>query len=320
MEKTTNRYLRDPFMYFFRTIRSNGRRTVPLFVIHCSLFVIFSSCMREDLRLCEPSTFLSLSFVYDKENEEQIEDICVLLFDRDSLLYRSHLLEAAAFDNSEEAAVPVDAGDYFVVAFGNSTDDLLLTRAGTGTHLEALYLPLSDETALFYAPSKEETRSREYENYRVEVIEGKENRHILSFLPAFHRIQVYLKGIEKEAEMTVSLLEVSAGYDLHLVPLTEQVSCTKYPVEILKEQEEFLLASFYVPHFDADTPMTIRVENPEDGRVDNVSLQEILTNENIIPTDGSCLSIEIIFIYKENVLVEVTLPSWHTQPTEPGFH
>ncbi|MCD7937614.1 MAG: FimB/Mfa2 family fimbrial subunit [Tannerellaceae bacterium] len=307
--------------YLVKILKPYGHRAVALFAIYCSLFLFFSSCMREDLSLCEeiPSTSLSLTLVLEKETEEKIEDVQVLLFDSDSLLYQIYSVEVAGFGETGTITLPVDAGDYFVVALGNMPEEGLVTRAQTGSHFEEIEVLYPEEKGLFYAPFKEESRSRDYENYYVEVIENKDNVHTLSFLPAFHRIHVYVKGMEEEEGPEIRLVDVAAGYDLHLEPTTESTSYQKTPLITEREEEELFFSSFRVPHFDGDTPIRIEVENPVTGRADSIFLEEVLRKEEILPEDGAALTIEILFIYSNGVLVEVSFPQWDVTEIDPGF-
>ncbi|MCD7935308.1 MAG: FimB/Mfa2 family fimbrial subunit [Tannerellaceae bacterium] len=297
------------------------------FLFICSLWLL-TGCMREDYTDCPEETTLTLWFDYLNEEQQDIlkdhiRQVDVVLFDRDTLFYQYLKVTTGGEEGVQEVTIPVDAGDYFVLAWGNVKEERVFSNPLGDRHLKSYLYTHEEEAAiedlLYYAPAKT-TRSFSYEPYLVEVVPGQQNSHTLSFMPAGHIIRIYIKGLEETVFPETFIQNSPGGYDFHLNPLVEQTRAYRQ-ASVLGELdgETLQTATFYVPHFDNENTLIAGIEATGLNLYKEVSIEEYMKKFGLTVYDGGACEIPILFVYEDGVFVQVTLPGWENDPIEGGF-
>ncbi len=302
-----------------------------------SLFVsCLCACLTEDNSDCpDEETTLTLLFEYYPAGSEAdlfadyIAYVELYLYDEDQNHYTTYVTNTRSLATQQEVTLQVGPGAYYLTAWANATAGRVEWDEETiRSNYFLVHNPEAATTGeLFYAPDLRGTSegaepSTDLSGYRITVAENENNVHILPFMGAHHTVEVYISGLEADGLATASVDGLGRGYDFYLNTLTDETVGFTCEMESREVETEgtLLFASFHIPHFDDDNPVTVCVSYGDaDIREESVVLQEYILLNDISVNNGDPQVIPILFEYRDGTFVQVSFPGWMGSDVQTGF-
>ncbi|GHU75747.1 hypothetical protein FACS189414_0530 [Bacteroidia bacterium] len=259
----------------------------------------------------------------------------VLLFDRNNRFVTSKHVDRQALTQFQGTHLALTPGTYRVVCWANISNN---TRTSPlvecETLLEHSYLEMGNISAdtIYYAPTKINTftgknalsRTEEegilavadYTDYTMVVPQMGRVVKQMRFVRAYRSIRVYIVGLDMgdDKQPRVDIAGLSTQYDFLFNTLSLKRDYSLSSRRAIMSDDVTSVAEFFTAFAPITENITVSVKDPSGelayGSVNLRAYLEEFPQAN--PDD-----IEILFEFKGNVMVDITLPTWETQPVTP---
>ncbi|MCC8095173.1 MAG: FimB/Mfa2 family fimbrial subunit [Tannerellaceae bacterium] len=298
-------------------------------IILSFLLLSLPGCIKDQVDDCQRETQATLTLQLDYGNSSKqpfstyIPFVDILLFSSDTLLFQHIRVQSTDLPEEPEITLTLEPDDYFIIAWGSHREEVWISNPENDLHLNHFVYQHEEEAIraghLYYAPAGT-PRLNTPDQYVAQVTEGTETIHPLAFMSATHIIHIYIRGLDDITRAEAFVENVPTGYDAHLTPLYHGTGihsqvCTSEEIE----GELVWHTSFYIPHFDNENEITVGVRVEEKAFYHTRALAEYMRTYQLSVADGDACEIPIVFEYKEDVLVQITLPTWDSITTEGKY-
>lgn len=281
---------------------------LPILFFSCSMEPDYSDC--QDLIPCE-FDFSLVGSGNRSDFQELIRHTELIVCGPDKALRQLYKTE----ENMIRITLP--AGTYHAVCWSNRSANTLY-KYDRPVLDEAVLEVDSPETCcpLYYAPQNNLPLT-------FEVKSGEENRHTLEFVRAHHTLGVYIKGLDQlEASdgeaPSVELTHMPYIYDMSMCPSPNLRSyereCWEWSPVRLKRDQTIYYSFIHTPSDEISPEATLNIRRSGDRQIlYSMSLKEYVEANEIRELD----EIEVLFTFRANAEVSVTLPDWDEVIVEP---
>ena len=309
------------------------RSLIKLFVLNLLflLVCIFSRCISEDTNSCptDKQNNLILKFVYtdNRKNDlfmDYIHQVEVFIFNNQEYLVRRQTIDKTALSVFSGTKLNLAPGKYRIVCWGNTMNRSKFDGIDIGSNFTNAFVrnsSLQNNAAtngdpLFYAPL-------ESQKFIVTIPPKGAINETISFCCAHIKIEIYIKGFEYLSPLgstltpLVELTNISAEYNFDMKSCCSNISNIDAASYRIIEGQQLAVINFYTPIFTEDTPSKIFIKKQSDGSIlTTISLKEFIKQNNIKLISSHQTVIPILVEYKSTT-VNITLPGWRQNPTEP---
>jgi hypothetical protein len=304
--------------------------------------LVLTGCIGEDWLNCETENAVlefSLSTTVTDSSAflQRINSVDVLLFDRNNRFVTSKHVDRQALTQFQGTRLALTPGTYRVVCWANISNN---TRTSPlvecETLLEQSYLEMGNISAdtIYYAPAKTHSFAgksalnraevegsqvvADYTDYTMVVPQMGRVVKQMRFIRAYRSIRVYIVGLnlEDDKQPRVDIAGLSTHYDFlfNTLPLTRDYSQSSQ--RAIMSDNVTSVAEFFTAFAPIVENIKVSVKDLSGKLVyGSVNLRAYLEEFPQANHDD----IEILFEFKENVIVNITLPTWNTQPVTPIF-
>jgi len=300
--------------------------------------------VKEDLDDCPDDSDYNLVLLFEYLDADgndvfagRINNIDVAIYDENHDLYQWINVDEVVSDPERIKRLKVDPGIYYIDSWANDVsfrqNRMLIPEGEDDLDHMHMYNSFSTSSCdqLHFAPDlrklEEGEDPEDLRLYVVEVAPEGTTLHTLSYMGAYHTIEVYLKGFPEietgeTDQITVSITHLARYYDSFLHHEEEDMVYRTNAIDITVDEELLGFSSFHVPHFENDSEITIEIDGLYDsGRPYHfsVTMNEALRILEMIVIDGGLQTIPIVIEFKDT-FVELILPDWLVIDVEPGYN
>lgn len=313
-------------------------RFLRIIIMVNTLSMLMAGCVREDYSLCPETHNVIVNFsLTDRQGVEifdnHITTVNLTVYDNSGEALFSRDISRAELNEFRGAYLELEPGEYTVLCWGNTNDDVVVKEIGVDDNPIVTYSDIVDGRVgnigrLFYA--KNITQKESYtkgnglpKNIKITAPESGVAEVTAKFSPVHKVVNVYVKGFTHDGDLSlpdVSLEGVPLGLDYFKATKLRDggVVEARLPTEdISVAGEQYALASFNTFMFDSESMIQINLFNPETHhKLFSVSLEEVLEYYS-----SSCESVEfdIILEFKDGS-VEVIIPGWTSDNIDWDFN
>ncbi len=279
---------------------------------------LFSACIREDLSHC-PVYTTEFSFAYYGDGDtdifhDKIHSTDLFLFDAEGLFLERYRLDDSWLSENKTLRLPLPAGDYQVVTWGNLfSQSQVLTPDGV-RHIDDYRITHPD-----YNTSRPLTTndSLYYNRSRFSVVNDRVSQQVLLLRSAKIELTLYAEIKKKSRRNTEKIFDpdihfenLYTNYDFYMQLTGERV--TFAPVKQHASSGKGVLASSHVFRFSDSNPITISIQDKEYDIDYRLSVEEFIRANHITVENRQevTLPIHIVFGEEGNVL-SVEVADWN---------
>jgi hypothetical protein len=186
---------------------------------------------------------------------------------------------------------------------------------------------------IYYAPAKtnaftgkgalsraegETQVAADYSDYTMVVPQMGRVVKQMRFIRAYRSIRVGIVGLDlgEDRQPEVDIAELSTRYDFLFNTLPLKRDYSQMSQKAANSSDVMSVAEFFTAFAPITENIRVSVKDPLGGLVyGSVNLRAYLEEFPQANPDD----IEILFEFKENVMVDITLPAWETQPVTPVY-
>ncbi len=306
-----------------------------LFALIASALALTACTIKEDMSGC-PTDNLRLMFRYldaghNDVFQEHIYSVEVLVFDESGCFVTRQTLYQSALTQFQGVKLKLAPGTYRIIAWANAgdyqalcnLDEFSTVATSTVTHLDRNSGISSNGDPLYYAPCINNINNPDASMFLVDVPLTGRNEQTLDFTGAHNTLEIYVKGFTDNVAGTptdlpfVEVSPLSQGYNFSMQTLSGMMSYEQRAQYVNTADGQMGGARFFIPQFENDNPILIHIKMPSTGEtVWTVNLKDFLTANGITvsPVRHDRIQIQVAFF---NGAVQITMPSWAVEDTDP---
>lgn len=306
-------------------------RRIPTLMFLAVIMLLLAGCLHEKYDSCPmdpPQDNVTLHFVLDdgKGGCRLLSDVGVIdvaVYDDAGRCVMAKNVSQAELELFKGVTFTLPEGNYSVVAWGNIGancvhSDMELIDAAHVTYRERAGGRVANTDKVFYAPSNSVQPAHCYE---MDVDRNAGHTGTLRFMESHRTIQIYIEGYEGGMP-GVELASLPEGLSwLGMNWLTDgqgskrTVGSSSSTTSVDKDGTVYAYAEFDTFHFTADNGISVSLTDQTTGdTVFSITLNEALGDR----FDPAAVIIIIKLKFTPSG-VEVTIPDWKGNETEPGL-
>ncbi|MCD8193924.1 MAG: FimB/Mfa2 family fimbrial subunit, partial [Tannerellaceae bacterium] len=308
-----------------------------------TLLLLFTGCIKDEVKDCDEDTCIRFNFVYDFNADEedlfaqQVDHISLFIYNTDTGILEDELeVYRTDMEANHTVSLMLPAGRHTAVAWGNChTEHYRIYDTETTasmqmemTCIDGYTMTRANPGTLFHASNT------------FEVVQGSEYTVPMSLIKNSNTVKVIIKGLTKEdQEMAESIFVfrlVSNNWKYNY----DNSVCSEYPLTYIPEynpeyedEDGYAISATFYPlrlfTYDEESVLTVRYRNPVTGREASLEaplipylLKQFEEEEGIIPgtipvgrADNELLdrhdTYQVIFVLEINADGDITFEEWN---------